>query len=186
MTRAPQFVMLILHLQIDDPFFSAAFEEILPQTGVFLTKNENECDGILSSSTSSAPDLPVLNIVSLPKSIRLIDFMSLLENLPYSRSLTFSHFSLDLREKILKNLKTQETHRLTGKECQCLRFLHQHKGQEISKERLLKEIWGYHPDTTTHTLETHIYRLRQKLEENPAIPQLLRNCTVGYVLSEAA
>ncbi len=177
--------MLALHLQIEDPFFSEALEEILPQLGVFVTNNENECDGILSSSKQSSTDLPALNILSLPRPIRLLDFISHLENLPYSQSLTFSHFSLNLREKILKNLKTQEMYRLTGKECQCLRFLHQHKEQEISKDRLLKEIWGYHPDTTTHTLETHVYRLRQKLEENPASPQILRNCTLGYVFSVA-
>lgn len=175
--------MLTLHLHAEDPFISEAFEEILPQTGVCLTKNEDECDGILSSSHASSINLPVLNILNLPRPLRLVELISLLENLPYSQSLSFSHFSLDLREKILKNLKTQKKHRLTGKECQCLHFLYQHKGQEISKDRLLKEIWGYHPTTTTHTLETHIYRLRQKLEENSAMPQILRNCAIGYVLA---
>ena len=87
-----------------------------------------------------------------------------------------------MREKILKNLKTQSLKRLTEKECQLLRFFHQNKGQEITKERLLKEIWDYHPEAETHTLETHIYRLRQKLEEDPNNPEVLLNGKDGYLI----
>jgi DNA-binding response OmpR family regulator len=105
-----------------------------------------------------------------------------LENLPYQQEITFSHFSLDLREKNLKNLKTQKTQRLTEKEVQLLRFFHQNKGQDMAKDKLLKEIWGYHPDVETHTLETHIYRLRQKIEEDPNAPDILLNGKEGYLI----
>ncbi len=106
--------------------------------------------------------------------------LSLLENLPYTQEIRVAHFSLDLREKLLKNVKTQEIQRLTEKECQLLRFFHQNKGKDMSKERLLREIWEYHPEVETHTLETHIYRLRQKLEEDPNVPQILLNSRDGY------
>jgi len=53
--------------------------------------------------------------------------------------------------------------RLTDKETALLAFLHGAPGQRASKETLLAEIWGYGPDLSTHTLETHIYRLRRKI-----------------------
>ncbi|MBI2707054.1 MAG: winged helix-turn-helix domain-containing protein [Proteobacteria bacterium] len=177
--------MLNLNLQIQDLLFLEALEEILPQAGIYIKKDETECEGVLCTSLQSECTLPSLNLALLSRPLRLLDLLSLLENLPYSQDLSFSSFSLDLRERILKNVKTQKVHRLTGKECQLLRFFHQNKGQELSKDTLLKEIWEYHPDAATHTLETHIYRLRQKLEDDSACPQLLRNCKDGYVFSVA-
>jgi DNA-binding response OmpR family regulator len=53
---------------------------------------------------------------------------------------------------------------LTEKEINILRFLHRANGQPVSREVLLAEIWGYNSQISTHTLETHIYRLRQKSE----------------------
>jgi DNA-binding response OmpR family regulator len=54
--------------------------------------------------------------------------------------------------------------RLTEKEINILRFLHRANGQPVSRDVLLAEIWGYNSQISTHTLETHIYRLRQKSE----------------------
>lgn len=54
--------------------------------------------------------------------------------------------------------------KLTEKEAALLNFLFR-KGKAVDKETLLREIWGYGEGISTHTLETHIYRLRQKLEE---------------------
>ena len=179
-TAAPQSPILKLHLQIKESLLLEALREILPQAGVCIKKNADECDGILHTALHSKSPLPSLNLLSLPRPLRFASLLALLENLPYSQDLAFSHFSIDLREKVLKNFKTQKEHRLTGKEYQLLRFFHQNRGQEISKDTLLKEIWEYHPRAETHTLETHIYRLRQKLEENPTLPQILLNCKDGY------
>ena len=54
--------------------------------------------------------------------------------------------------------------RLTEKETAILRFLYRAGQAVISREVLLREVWGYNANVTTHTLETHIYRLRQKIE----------------------
>ncbi len=72
--------------------------------------------------------------------------------------------------------------RLTEKEAAILRYLHRADQQPVPRETLLKHVWGYNANVTTHTLETHIYRLRQKIEDNPAEAQLLVTEAGGYKL----
>src|SRR5687767_11883848 len=71
--------------------------------------------------------------------------------------------------------------RLTEKETNILKFL-QRAGETVSREVLLHEVWGYNPAVTTHTLETHIYRLRQKIEKDPARASILVTESGGYRL----
>lgn len=70
--------------------------------------------------------------------------------------------------------------RLTDKEKQLLLLLCEAKGAAVDRQTLLEKIWGYAPDLETHTLETHIYRLRQKIERNPAEPEILLTDGTGY------
>ncbi len=72
--------------------------------------------------------------------------------------------------------------RLTEKEAAILRYLHRADQQAVPRETLLKNVWGYNANVTTHTLETHIYRLRQKIEDNPGEAQLLVTEGGGYKL----
>jgi DNA-binding response OmpR family regulator len=72
--------------------------------------------------------------------------------------------------------------RLTEKETAILRFLHRAGGQPVSRETLLRDVWGYNAGVTTHTLETHIYRLRQKIERDPANAAILLTDAGGYRL----
>jgi DNA-binding response OmpR family regulator len=72
--------------------------------------------------------------------------------------------------------------RLTEKESAILRFLHRADRQLVSRDVLLREVWGYNANVTTHTLETHIYRLRQKIEVDPADARLLVTDAGGYKL----
>jgi DNA-binding response OmpR family regulator len=71
--------------------------------------------------------------------------------------------------------------RLTEKETNILKFLHR-SGETVPRETLLHEVWGYNPAVTTHTLETHIYRLRQKIETDPSRARLLVTESGGYRL----
>jgi DNA-binding response OmpR family regulator len=73
--------------------------------------------------------------------------------------------------------------RLTEKENDILKFLYQNLETIVSREILLHEVWGYNSKVTTHTLETHIYRLRQKIEIDPANACFLITETGGYRLN---
>ena len=72
--------------------------------------------------------------------------------------------------------------RLTDKETAILRYLYRAGQRPVSREVLLQEVWGYNSGVTTHTLETHIYRLRQKIEKNPTNATLLVTEAGGYKL----
>ncbi|MEW5703979.1 MAG: response regulator transcription factor [Pseudomonadota bacterium] len=73
--------------------------------------------------------------------------------------------------------------RLTDKEAAILKYLCRVGDKVVSREVLLSEVWGYNAGVTTHTLETHIYRLRQKIEQDPANAQILLTESGGYRLS---
>lgn len=75
--------------------------------------------------------------------------------------------------------------RLTGKETAILKFLYRAGARSVTRPTLLEEVWGYKSGVTTHTLETHIYRLRQKLEANPGNCRLLVTDAGGYRLNAA-
>ncbi len=72
--------------------------------------------------------------------------------------------------------------RLTEKETNILKFLHRAQDGVVARDVLLHEVWGYNAGVTTHTLETHIYRLRQKIEHDPSNARLLVTESGGYRL----
>ena len=72
--------------------------------------------------------------------------------------------------------------RLTEKETAILRYLYRAGRETVARDVLLKEVWGYNAAVTTHTLETHIYRLRQKIETDPARAAMLVTEGGGYKL----
>ena len=72
--------------------------------------------------------------------------------------------------------------RLTEKETNILKFLHRAPIPVVPRDMLLREVWGYKAAVTTHTLETHIYRLRQKIEPDPTNVRLLLTEPGGYRL----
>ncbi|MEO1603124.1 MAG: response regulator transcription factor [Pseudomonadota bacterium] len=72
--------------------------------------------------------------------------------------------------------------RLTEKETNILKFLYRAGGRMVDRDTLLREVWGYNAEVTTHTLETHIYRLRQKIEPDPSNVRILVTETGGYRL----
>jgi len=88
-------------------------------------------------------------------------------------------------KQLLEPVKNKRI-RLTDKEAAILKFLYRAAGKPVARQVLLNEVWGYNAAVTTHTLETHVYRLRQKIEPDPALAKLLVTEGGGYRLNPAA
>ena len=84
--------------------------------------------------------------------------------------------------KLLEERAKNKRIRLTEKEAAILKYLYRAGKKPIARQVLLNEVWGYNAAVTTHTLETHIYRLRQKIEPDPTNAKLLLTETGGYRL----
>ena len=83
--------------------------------------------------------------------------------------------------KLLTDERGRRTVRLTDKEAAILQFLYR-AGRAIGRDTLLGQVWGYNAGVTTHTLETHVYRLRRKIERDPAHAEILVTEPGGYRL----
>lgn len=84
--------------------------------------------------------------------------------------------------KLLQEPARNRRIRLTEKEAAILKFLYRAGTKPVARQVLLNEVWGYNAAVTTHTLETHIYRLRQKIEPDPSNARLLVTEGGGYRL----
>ena len=84
--------------------------------------------------------------------------------------------------KLLQEPVKNRRIRLTEKEAAILKFLYRAGTRPVARQVLLNEVWGYNAAVTTHTLETHIYRLRQKIEPDPSNARLLVTEGGGYRL----
>jgi DNA-binding response OmpR family regulator len=85
-------------------------------------------------------------------------------------------------KQLLEPVKNRRI-RLTDKETAILKYLFRAAGKPVARQVLLNEVWGYNAAVTTHTLETHVYRLRQKIEPDPAVSRLLLTEGGGYRLN---
>lgn len=94
---------------------------------------------------------------------------------------TIGPYSFQPAAKVLETPEGGKV-RLTDKETNILKYLYRQGPRTISREVLLREVWGYNNRVTTHTLETHIYRLRQKIERDPSHARLLVTEEGGYRL----
>ncbi len=96
--------------------------------------------------------------------------------------LRFNSYELHPAAKEIVNLQNGETVKLTEKEVAVIKYLYKAKDRIVSKNDLLRDVWDYNADVTTHTIETHIYRLRQKVEHDNAETPLIMTEDGGYRL----
>jgi DNA-binding response OmpR family regulator len=95
---------------------------------------------------------------------------------------TIGRFTFRPSQKVLiEELNKRKIH-LTEKETAILKYLYRATGQVVGREKLLGEVWGFNAAVTTHTLETHVYRLRQKIEKDPSRAEILITEQGGYRL----
>jgi DNA-binding response OmpR family regulator len=95
---------------------------------------------------------------------------------------TIGPYSFRPAAKLLLRAGTSKKVRLTEKESAILKYLYRAGEHVVARDTLLNEVWGYNAGVTTHTLETHVYRLRQKIELDPAKAEILITESGGYRL----
>ncbi len=122
----------------------------------------------------------------LPPPVKASALIAILQNAHRSESnapsiLKIGNHTLDVRESLWISTG-KESVRLTEKEVAILSYLARLKGSTISREDLLSCVWDYAQTVETHTLETHIYRLRQKIEDDPSNPKIILTMDDGYKL----
>lgn len=102
----------------------------------------------------------------------------------HSEDAVFSigHYAFKPSAKLLLDTEKNQKVRLTEKETAILKYLLRAGEKSVGRDVLLGEVWGYNAGVTTHTLETHIYRLRQKIERDPSNAELLITESGGYRL----
>ncbi len=96
--------------------------------------------------------------------------------------LNFNRYEVRPVKKEIFNRRNGEVVKLTEKEVAILKYLYKAQDRIVAKNELLQEVWGYSPDVTTHTIETHVYRLRQKVEHDDPAAQLILTLDGGYQL----
>ena len=95
---------------------------------------------------------------------------------------TIGPYSFRPSAKLLVDEEKNKKIRLTEKETAILKYLYRTGERMVKRETLLNEVWGYNAGVTTHTLETHVYRLRQKIEPDPTQATILVTDPGGYRL----
>ncbi len=135
---------------------------------------------VVSDEELTLENIPILRVVA---PIRIREILARIEQLSQKSALQslklMNDMTLSLRSKTLSTGK--KTIDLTDKETRLLQALAEAGTQGISKDELLKKVWGFEADLNTHTLETHIYRLRAKCKELTDSEMITAN-DKGYVL----
>lgn len=137
---------------------------------------------------SEAPDMADSAVIRPSSSIRIGRIIDQIEHFRRDNAagqdiIVFGCYRLDRHQGRFYTNAESEAVRLTEKEVALLVLLYEANGEAVSRETLLEQIWRYAENVETHTLETHIYRLRQKIEQDPAEPKILQTSDQGYFLS---
>jgi hypothetical protein len=182
-----------------DPAEHQAFADVLNgQAGALALAGANERPiAVLvtpSGDAGTAGDLPAVvlgaraqmpdgaQVLAIP--VRMVDVLEALEVLATSTSglsapRSYKDWTLDPGRLVARQADTR-TITLTDTEARLLACLFDAQGAEVQREDLLQRVWGYRPGLDTHTLETHIYRLRKKIEADPGDPRIIVTTGDGY------
>jgi DNA-binding response OmpR family regulator len=148
---------------------------------IMLTGSDGEAD-VIRGLESGANDYIAKPFRTNELLARLRAQLRLFESSEYA-VFSVGPYTFRPAKKLLVEPTNNRRIRLTDKEAAILKFLYRSESRAVDRQILLHEVWGYNPAVTTHTLETHIYRLRQKMELHPRNPVLLLTENGGYRLS---
>jgi DNA-binding response OmpR family regulator len=98
---------------------------------------------------------------------------------------TIGPYAVRPAAKLLVRTNTKQHTRLNSKETESLNFLYHHANHDVSHQVLRHAVWGYNAGVMTHTLETHVYRLRHMIESDPTRCRLLMSAPGSYRLDPA-
>ena len=132
--------------------------------------------------TSEYADVVILKPFVLVSILKSLKENTLLPKIRRKECLVFKEYSFYPVKKEIISSKTNDIIKLTEKEVRILKYLYDNQNATISKEDLLENVWGYCTEMTTHTIETHIYRLRQKVEQKKG-SQIIITENNGYRLN---
>lgn len=135
-----------------------------------------------TDETSEFADLIIKKPFRLPDFLQNLNNKTLLPKVRRKECLNFKEYSLYPVKKEIVSSLNKEIVKLTEKEVDIIKYLYQNTPDIATKEELLENVWGYSSDATTHTVETHIYRLRQKVEKEKG-SQLIITENNGYRLN---
>lgn len=147
---------------------------------IMVTALEGDADAILALD-AGANDV-VVKPFSLGVLIARLRAHMRQHELSEDAAFTIGPYTFRPAEKTLRHNARKAELALSDKECAILKFLYRAGDRSVSCDTLYSEIWDYSTSLITHTLQTHIYRLRQKIEENPSRPVLLVSEAGGYRL----
>ena len=179
--------MTRLTIRHPDPFIRQALGRTIHAVWPDVTLSEQEADLYLIAKPD--PALPVHTVILLDKKpLRLRDLIQKLQaarqNLSWPKQIDLKECTLDtLSRRFTK--ANGESCDLTEKEIAVIVYLFKRK-TPATREDLLRDVWGYAADADTHTIETHIYRLRQKIEAQPEQPKVLLTVKDGYQLAASS
>ncbi|MBE6451910.1 MAG: hypothetical protein E7012_00260 [Alphaproteobacteria bacterium] len=154
---------------------------------LFAQKELNLPIFLFSSATENISDIRQnIHIISKPAKLSyFLDELHSCINRFENKSegyIYFNRYEVRPIAKEIINLRNQEVTKLTEKEVAIIKYLYKNQDRLVSKNDLLQEVWEYSPDVSTHTIETHIYRLRQKVEHDSPDDQLILTVEGGYRL----
>ena len=172
-----------------DPLAGQALADILEGAGhgvAMAAASPDRLDGIdlIVGEPALLPAGVAVPVLPLIKPVRLGAFLARVEEMlsaALSESVALGPWRFDVAARSLEGADGRKV-RLTDKETAILGHLRR-AGGVVGREQLLAEVWGYSAAVTTHTLETHIYRLRRKIEADPANATLLITEPGGYRLA---
>ena len=171
------------NLKSNDPNVLICHQEYINDKKNLDMLNDSQCIKILATNTNEKKSNIFDGVINLPTSVKefnkIVEISASKKQFSINSSIKIKDYSLDKNEK--KLIKTNISIILTEKEIQLLELFILNK-KPISKDKILSLVWKYSLDADTHTVETHIYRLRKKIYENFTDEQFILNNKEGYYL----